>query len=252
MTTTATPEAFSPETSPPVQVAWSRVMADATSLSKDQRNAQQGFNFRGIDDVMNLVGPILRTHGVAVIPTDVSTQQRDLTTKNGTVMHEVTCVVEYTIVGPAGDTFVGYSAGESADAGDKATPKAMSVAFRVFLLQALCLPTDSPDPDQTTFERGAGSTKQAEADKVALGLPSQTELDAVTRVYEWSKNKDLLEIPVTDAAGNSVPLEKLFAATRERLGDTSGADAAEKAIANSLGGQKVGEEPAAGQEGEQA
>jgi hypothetical protein len=41
------------------------------------------------------------------------------------------------------------------DSGDKAVPKAMSVAFRTALLQALALPTDEPDPDASTYERAA-------------------------------------------------------------------------------------------------
>ena len=47
-----------------VHQAWSAVMGEATALGKNQRtDSGQRFNFRGIDDVMNLVGPILRTHG---------------------------------------------------------------------------------------------------------------------------------------------------------------------------------------------
>jgi hypothetical protein len=38
-------------------------------------------------------------------------------------------------------------AGEGSDSLDKATSKAMSVAYRTALLQALCLPTSDPDPD---------------------------------------------------------------------------------------------------------
>jgi hypothetical protein len=37
--------------------------------------------------------------------------------------------------------------GEAADAGDKATSKAHSVAYRTCLLQALSIPTHEPDPD---------------------------------------------------------------------------------------------------------
>ena len=41
--------------------------------------------------------------------------------------------------------------GEAGDSGDKATPKAMSVALRTALLQTLMLPTDEPDPDSFTY-----------------------------------------------------------------------------------------------------
>ena len=43
--------------------------------------------------------------------------------------------------------------GESMDFGDKGAPKAMSVAYRIALLQTLCIPTDDPDPDSQSYER---------------------------------------------------------------------------------------------------
>jgi hypothetical protein len=45
--------------------------------------------------------------------------------------------------------------------GDKAAPKAMSVAFRTALLQALALPTDEPDPDSQSFEREEAKAPKA-------------------------------------------------------------------------------------------
>ena len=52
--------------------------------------------------------------------------------------------------------------GESMDAGDKGTPKAMSVALRIALLQALCIPTDEPDPDTHSYERAAAPQPQTD------------------------------------------------------------------------------------------
>ena len=49
--------------------ALAAVMADVKAVGKSERNAAQGFNFRGIDGVLNAVGPALRKHGVVVAPT---------------------------------------------------------------------------------------------------------------------------------------------------------------------------------------
>jgi len=70
-------------------------------------------------------------------------------------MDGVTLVVEYTITGPAGDTMTAAAAGQASDSGDKAVPKAMSVAYRTVLLQALCVPTGDPDPDSQVHERAS-------------------------------------------------------------------------------------------------
>lgn len=139
--------------SPSVYAAWSAVMADVQGIAKKDRNEQQKFLFRGIDAVMNAVGPALRNHGVIVVPTHVEKLMRDAKTTGGKETRECLVTVTYRVTGPAGDWFEGQAPGESLDSGDKATPKAMSVAYRTFLLQALTIPTDEPDPDSHTFER---------------------------------------------------------------------------------------------------
>ena len=44
------------------------VMADINAIGKDRRNQQQGFQFRGIDDVMNELHSSLAKCGVFVLP----------------------------------------------------------------------------------------------------------------------------------------------------------------------------------------
>lgn len=139
---------------PTVLEAWLQVMGEVQAIRKQQRNARQGFSFRGIDDVMNAVGPALRKHGVAVIPTRVDAGHERISLASGKGATEVRVGVTYSIIGPAGDRIDGYSVGESMDTGDKATAKAMSVAYRTFLLQALTIPTDEPDPDLEAHEQG--------------------------------------------------------------------------------------------------
>lgn len=139
---------------PPVHIAWANVMADLIAISKSEKYEGQGtFMFRGIDRVMNAVGPVLREHQVVVTPRTLSLQSERYRTKGGTDMRDVTVEMEYTVRGPGGDTFIGGAYGEAADSGDKATSKAESVAYRTFLLQALTIPTHDPEPDLNVHER---------------------------------------------------------------------------------------------------
>jgi len=126
------------------------------AVGKDQRVTEGPvrFNFRGVDAVVQAVGPALRKHGVVFTPSHVvSVEHERYTTAKGSLMDGVTVIVDYTIHGPAGDTIAVAAAGQAADSGDKAVSKAMSVAYRTAILQALCIPTDEPDPDTTTHER---------------------------------------------------------------------------------------------------
>lgn len=147
-----------------VQEALAAVMADVQAVAKSDRNTHQNFSFRGIDAVLNAVGPALRKHGVVVLP-DVQSHTFEAVEVGSkrTPMGHVVAHVAYTFVGPEGDTLACSVIGEAMDSGDKAVPKAMSVAFRTALLQALALPTDEPDPDASTYER-APARQAAEPD----------------------------------------------------------------------------------------
>lgn len=143
---------------PTVAEALASVMQDVPVIGKDQAvtTGPARFRFRGVDDVMDAVGRALRTHGVVFAPARVvSLDHERYETSKGASMDAVTVVVEYTITGPGGDTMTVAAAGQSADAGDKAVPKAMSVAYRTVLLQTLCIPSGDPDPDQSVHERAA-------------------------------------------------------------------------------------------------
>jgi hypothetical protein len=111
------------------------------------------YNFRGIDDVVNAVGPVLRKYGIRVIPRLLNRTLRDTKTGAGRDTREVLVEVEYTLKAPDGSLEVYVVPGESLDTSDKGTAKAMSVAYRILWLQALCIPTDDPDPDASHLER---------------------------------------------------------------------------------------------------
>lgn len=162
MTQTVTPETpidpdldrvTQPDTSLTVVQALNLVMRDVTVLRKERRNnTGSGFNFRGIDDTMNALGPAFRTHGVLCVPRLVDREYEQVTTSKGAGMTVARVTVEFTFYGPKGDCITARTPGEAFDSGDKATAKAMSVALRTCLLQTFTLPTDEPDPDEHSYE----------------------------------------------------------------------------------------------------
>jgi len=66
-----------------VHQALSKVMGDVQAVKKDSKNQAQRFNFRGIDAVMNAVGPALRKYGVTILPEDVEVHRSNGTTASG-------------------------------------------------------------------------------------------------------------------------------------------------------------------------
>jgi len=207
-----------------VYEAWAALMADVESIEKRDRNSQQGFVFRGIDAVMQAVGPYMRKHGVFVIATGQDMHAETYQTKNQTTMRNVTVTMQYRVYGPGGDHFDGVSFGEAADAGDKAVTKAQSVAYRTFLLQSLTVPTGDPDPDASTHERavpvdpGLEEANEARGQMLADLSDYGWTPDKLLKRYREDHNADLLAADTAEV--------KAFAATL--LKEAKAQDAEEK------------------------
>jgi hypothetical protein len=195
---TATPDV------PTVTQALSAVMEDVRAVGKDGRNQQQNYVFRGIDGVVNAVGPAMRKHGVIVLPEVLEVSYRDcLVGKNQTPQRECTVRVKYVFYGPAGDSVSAIVEGEALDSGDKATAKAFSVAFRICLLQSLTIPTDEPDPDEHNAERASSVPAEPTSEEIALqdkaiALAATLNISAsdvmkVARAEGWSEAVRRLE-----------------------------------------------------------
>jgi len=142
------------------------VMQEVQGVAKRDRNSAQGFNFRGIDAVVNKVGPALRNAGGFILPEVKEVTHSTALTAKGSTVNVCHMTVQYGIYGLDGDPIVGIVHSESMDSGDKATAKALSVALRSFLLQVLALPTDEPDPDSFSYE--ATRDWAGEAEQLAL------------------------------------------------------------------------------------
>ena len=186
---------------PTVVQALSAVMNEVRSVRKEERNQAQNFNFRGIDATVNAVGPALRKHGVIVLPEVLEHTYDTVVTSRGTSMPHVVLKVTYTFHGPAGDSLACTVIGESMDTGDKAGAKAMSVAFRTALLQALCLPTDDPDPDLDSYDRAKPAKKKTAKPDAPLATAGQVS-GLVDQFAAVDSSEDLTVLAQTVAAMN--------------------------------------------------
>lgn len=129
-------------------------MADITAIGKDKRNAQQGFNFCGIDDVMNVMKPILSRHQVFTVP-EVLEQVREVkaSAKGGERRYSL-LRVRFRFYAPDGSHVDAVTQGEGMDSGNKASNKAsnkaMAIAYKYALFQVFCIPTEemiAPDAE---------------------------------------------------------------------------------------------------------
>jgi len=123
-------------------------------ISKSRRNAQQGYNFRGIDEVYDALAPLLSEHGLCILPRMISRSVTERTTAKGGVLFYVTVEAEFDFVAAEdGSQHIVRTFGEAMDSADKATNKAMSAAYKYAALMAFTIPTEgNNDADAVTHE----------------------------------------------------------------------------------------------------
>lgn len=147
------------ENIPKVYAAISAVMERLSKegIAKDKKNTQQGYKFRGIDDVYNALAPHLSAAKLLILPRVLSRSVTERETKNGGALFYVVLDVEFDFVSAEdGSKHVVKVSGEAMDSGDKATNKAMSAAYKYACMEAFCIPTEGEnDADAATHEVAA-------------------------------------------------------------------------------------------------
>lgn len=127
------------------------IMREGYAISKEKTNSQQGFKYRGIDDVMNTFQPLMASRGIFVVPEvlDMTREERQ-TNKGNNLLYSV-LTVKYTFYASDGSSISAVVVGEGMDSGDKASNKAMAVAMKYAMFQTFCIPTEEmQDPDAET------------------------------------------------------------------------------------------------------
>ncbi len=154
MTKQNTATSFQP---PHVYKAISNIILDLSKegIGKNRENTQgKGYKFRGIDDVLNTLSPLLPKHGLVVLPRVASHQMLEREAKSGGALYFVILRVDYDFVSVEdGSTHTVIAYGEAMDSSDKATNKAMSAAYKSAVFITFCVPTEGDnDTENHTHE----------------------------------------------------------------------------------------------------
>lgn len=171
----------------------SKVMADIGFISKDRKNTQQNYAFRGIDDVFAALQPCLIKHGVFFVPEVLHSEQVERQSKSGGLLIYTTMRVAYTFYAPDGSSVPAIVVGEAMDSGDKSSNKAMSAALKYAVLQIFCVPTEASDdadyhsPEPTPRAKtavAASASKPAPPTRPAPTLPPETATGPATKAQQ--------------------------------------------------------------------
>lgn len=177
------------------------IMSEGYAITKDKRNAQQGFQYRGIDDVLNTFQPLLAKHHVFVVPEVLDQQRQERTTGKGSSLLYSLLRMRYTFYAEDGSSVSAVVIGEGMDSGDKASNKAMSVAMKYAMFQVFCIPTEEmQDPDAETPEPSKPKAEQPAPEPVYCA-------DCGAEIQEY-----------VDGNGKKVGIAKWVDASNKRFG----------------------------------
>jgi ERF superfamily protein len=146
---------------PQIYGLMAQVLANLPAVGKDQVNSQQGFAFRGIDDVMNALNPVLSKHGVFFVPAVEERIAETRMTRNNTTLWTVHLKIRYTFFAPDGSSVEATMWGEGTDVADKATSKAASMAMKYALFQVFAISNE--EMNQEDGDRGGEESSLAVA-----------------------------------------------------------------------------------------
>lgn len=155
-------------------------------ISKARNNQQQGYKFRGIDDVYNALAPALAANELVILPRVLNREVTERQTTKGGNLFYVVIEAEFDIVAASdGSKHTIKTYGEAMDSADKATNKAMSAAYKYAAMQAFCIPTEGDnDADAHTHEvaprpQPAAKPKAMTADELDACCIAMQECDDV-------------------------------------------------------------------------
>lgn len=193
----------------------SAVMGEIGAVGKDSKNQQQGFMFRGIDAVMNAINPALVKYHLFIVPEILEQTREERTNSKGTTLIYSICKIKYTFYAEDGSSISATVIGEGMDTGDKATNKAMSIAFKYACFQVFCIPTEEMvDPDAECHEvksktkaekkeepkaENKLSGKKASAKQIELILKLVPESDR-EKMLKWAGVDKIEDMPLEAAS----------------------------------------------------
>ncbi len=180
-------------------------------IGKSRTNAQQGFKFRGIDETLNALAPVLSAHGLVVLPRMLSRELTERSSRNGGVLFSVVVDAEFDFVAVEdGSKHTIKTYGEAMDSGDKATNKAMSIAYKYAAFLAFCIPVEGMGADADTVVHDVAPTVPDGFDDWwdSMIAVADNGLPALEAAFKETTRKDVKKFAVTERREQWAELKK--------------------------------------------
>lgn len=182
----------------------------STGIAKGRKNQQQGYSFRGIDDIYGALAPLLSKYGLVILPRVVSRSCIERVNQKGTALFYVTVEAEFDIVSSDdGTSHVVRAFGEAMDSGDKATNKAMSAAYKYMALMTFCIPTEGDNDSEN-------QTHEVESDSTGMDPDALAAAVKAIKAAPLNKLRAVWDKACKDAGGDQSAIKKMTDAANDR------------------------------------
>lgn len=139
-------------------------LAEQGIRKEKKQGCQVNYAFRGIDDIYNALAPELVKNKLLILPRYTERTCVERTSKSGGALFYITVRGDFDFVSTEdGSIHTVTTYGEAMDSGDKATNKAMSIAYKYAAFQAFCIPTEETAIDA---DAEVHHLKPADADQI--------------------------------------------------------------------------------------
>lgn len=188
-----------------------KVMATVRTLEKDGRNQFDKYDYVTADAIATRIGKVMADVGLAFLPSLVSVETSEYTTKSGGSNFRTVAHFQMTLAcTETGATWSSLWSGEAIDRSDKSISKAAVSAVKYYLLK--------------TFLLAGGDEEDADASSPAIDNPFEqptkpratpaqvTQLDKLGKAFyqgEWQEQRAKLSKAVSK--GNASEPEELLA-----------------------------------------
>jgi len=156
-----------------IYMAINAIMQEIEAIGKNKKNQQQGYSFRGIDDMYNALQPLFKKNAVFITSNVLESKREERQTAKGGVLIYTIAKCQFKFFTTDGSYIESVLEGEAMDSGDKSTNKAMSTALKYALMQMFLIPTEEKlDTEYDTHEVTPKSPKAE---------PQPSEIDLLAR-----------------------------------------------------------------------
>ena len=110
-------------------------------VAKERINLDDGYAYRGVDEVTERLAPLLAAHKPCILPRVLTRTQGERIDPAGESLVHVVLRVAFDLVSVEdGSVHTIEAVGEALDHSDKASAKAMTSAYKHAVLHAFCIP----------------------------------------------------------------------------------------------------------------